>query len=99
MTLRAAFLIVAGAAIFHLSFRVACLLLIGYGVCAGIDQWLAKRVRERAKGKALDEEIYGWEQDQNDPESESKGNFTRLKLTGKEQIIVTRVADILRRIP
>lgn len=95
MTLRAAFLIGAGAVIFHLSFWVACLLLIGYGVFALIDQWLAKRAKE----KVVEDEIYGWEQDKDDPEHENKGNLTRLKLTGKEQIIVTRVAGILRRIP
>ncbi len=95
MSLRAAFLIVAATVIFHISFWPTVALLVGYGICAEVDRWLAKR----AKDKFLDDEISGWEQDPERPEYEHKGNLTRLKLTQNEQIIVTRVADILRRMP
>jgi hypothetical protein len=99
MSLRAAFLIVAATVILHISFLPTVALLIGYGICADIDQWLAKRARTKALTKLFDEEIFGWEPDPNKPEYENWGNLTRRRLTGNDQIIVTRVAEILRRMP
>ena len=95
MSARAAFLLIAAAAIFHLPVWKVCLLLIGYVGFESLDQWLAKR----AKGKVIEDEIYGWETDRDDSSEETKGNLTRVKLSGHQQIIVTRVAEILRRIP
>ena len=95
MSLRAWFLIVAAAVVFRLSFWHTIVLIIGYAIFDGLDQWLAKTARE----KVIDDEISGWEQDPDQPEYENKGNLTRLRLTQNEQIIVTRVADIMRRMP
>jgi hypothetical protein len=95
MFFRAAFLILAAAAIFNVSAWKAGIVLIGYLSFAYLDQWLAKR----AKNKVIEGETSGWETDSDDPAWETKGNLARVKLTGHEQIIVTRVAEILRRIP
>jgi len=95
MSFSAAFLILATAGIFHVSVWQTCLVLIGYLSLARLDQWLAKRVKD----KVIEDEIYGWETDSEDQAMETKGNLTRVKLTGHEQVIVTRVAEILRRLP
>ena len=62
-----------------------------------LDQWLARRAwRERIQQVINDESE--WKQDPNDPQWEVKGGLTRIKLPQNEQIVVTRVAEILRRI-
>ena len=88
-----AFLVVAAAIMFHRSAWEICLLLIGYWGFTGLDQWLANRTKQ----KAIDDQTDGWETDPSDPEFETKGNLGRAKLTGEGQIIVTRVAELLRR--
>jgi hypothetical protein len=95
MSFRAAFLIVAAAVILHVSFLGTCILLIGYSGLASLDEWLIKRAKE----KVIEDETSGWTVDRDDAEWEEKGNWTRVKLPNKEQIIVTRVAQLLRRIP
>jgi hypothetical protein len=94
MTLRAGFLILAAAKLFHLSFPQACFLLIGYFVFAAIDQWLANRATE----KVIDVEVSGWTADPDNSGFESKGNLSRVRLPQNEQIVVTRVAELLRKI-
>jgi hypothetical protein len=74
---------------FHFG-RQSCF-FIGYGFCADIDKWLAKRARAKLLTKLFGEEIFGWEPDPNKPEYENWGNLTRRRLTGNDQIIVVRV--------
>jgi hypothetical protein len=94
MTFRAGFLILAAAKFFHLSFSQACLLLVGYFGFAALDQWLANRATE----KVIDGEVSGWTVDPYSSEFESKGNLSRVRLPQHEQIVVTRVAELLRKI-
>lgn len=94
MTFRAGFLILAAAKFFHLSFSQACLLLIGYFGFAALDQWLANRATE----KVIDGEVSGWTVDPDNSGFESKGNLSRVRLPQNEQIVVTRVAELLRKI-
>ena len=95
ISFRAVFLIIAATLIFHLSPLQGFVLLVGYVGCASLDKWLANRERD----KLIECEISGWNPDPKKPEYEDKGNLTRLKLPQNEQIIVTRVAELLRRIP
>ena len=94
MSTRALFLIAAAAAIFHLSSWQASVVLFGYGICAYFDQWLSRRERE----KVISDEMDGWEKDSDEAEYETKGNWSRVRLTGQNQIIAARVANLLRRI-
>lgn len=95
MSSRAALLIVAAAAILHLSVLQACILLIGYVGFAGLDQWLADRERT----KVIENELWGWEIDPDDSHYEIKGNLSRVKLASEQQIVVTRIAELLKTLP
>jgi hypothetical protein len=97
MSLRAAFLIVAAANILHVSFLPMLVVLIGYGICAEIDKWLASREKGRVVNAVFDSEIFDWKEDPKKPGWEQSGSFTRVKLAQNEQVMVTRVAEILRR--
>jgi hypothetical protein len=88
-------LLVAAAGVFHVSALAAILLFIGYCGFANLDRWLA----EKAKQRAIDDELWSWEMDEDDPTHENKSNLTRIRLTGQNQIIVARMADVLKRIP
>ena len=74
-------------------FGATLIVLIGYAICAWLDQWMY----DRARDKVFESEIYSWEQDPDDLEYETSGGLR--KLTGESQIIVTRVAEIIRRMP
>ena len=94
MTTKAAFLLVVAAIALHLSIFWTALILFGYAICAYTDAWLVKK----AKNKVIEDETEGWEVDPENSEWENKGGLTRVRLTGRDQIIVTRVANLLRRI-
>jgi hypothetical protein len=94
MSLRAAFLIATGGAALRLPIWVILVLLIGYGVCEYID----RKIADKAKNKALDHQLSGWEPYDKDPAYEEKGKWTRLRLDGSNQVIVTRVGNMLREI-
>ena len=99
ISLRATFLILGASVIFHLPLWQVGVLLVGYGVCEYFDQWRAKRANDKVKDEVFDDEIYGWEPDVDDPDYENKGALTRMRLVGRQRIIVARVAEILRRMP
>lgn len=95
MSLRAAFLIVSAAVVLRIPFGATALVLIGYGICTWLDLWM----HDKAKDKTFESEMYGWEQDPDDPDLENSGGLTCRKLTGDSLVIVTRVAEIIRRTP
>jgi hypothetical protein len=94
---KAAFLLVAAGLTFHLSVFEVFLLIVGYTAFDNLDQWLARRARRERIQQVIDYESE-WKQDPDDPEWEVQGGLTRIKLPRNEQIVVTRVAEILRRI-
>ena len=94
MPFRTSFLIVAAGVVLHVAVLPICAVLIGYAAFASLDKWLAHKRREAV----IDHEIHGWVVDPEDPESENKGNLSRVKLPSKEQIVVARVGELLRRI-
>lgn len=92
-SVRTWFLLIVASVAFKLSNWNTAVLLIGYGIAEHIDQWRARKARE----ELYESEIVGWEQSKDDPEWEDKGGLTRVRLAGPNQIIVTRVAELLRR--
>src|SRR5712691_3400705 len=92
---RVTFLIMAELAVHNIALWKATVVLIGYWSFERLDQWLSKRAKE----KVIDDETDGWRTDPDNPEYEDNGQLTRVKLSDKEQIMVTRVAELLRRIP
>ena len=85
----------AELAVHNIALWKATVVLIGYWSFERLDQWLSKRAKE----KVIDDETDGWRTDPDNPEYEDNGQLTRVKLSDKEQIMVTRVAELLRRIP
>jgi hypothetical protein len=90
---RALFFICLLASILKPSFWDFISLYAVYLMLERLDRWHARKEKQ----KEVDDEIYGWKQDPDDPEYESKGGLSRIKLTGQNQIIVTRVAELLTR--
>jgi hypothetical protein len=91
---RVAFLIVAAAAAMHLSLWKIFVVLVGY---LGFEQ-LDRRLSQRAKEKAIHDVMCGWKVSAEDPEYEDKGEVSRARLTGSDQIITARVAELLTRV-
>ncbi len=90
---RALFLILVASLVLHFSVLNTLAILIGYLVLERLDWWMGKRARE----KKFDEIIFEWKQSKEDPEEEVKGTLSRIRLTGQNQIITARVADLLRK--
>jgi hypothetical protein len=89
---RVLFLIVTGSVALHISTLTTFIMLVGYVAFERFDWWLARRERE----KKFDEIIFNWEPSKEEPESEEQGGISRIRLTGQNQIITARIADLLR---
>jgi hypothetical protein len=94
---RALFLIVVAAGVFHIAEWQFFLVVFGYLGFESLDQWLAKRAKSKAIDAAIEDELYGWETDPDDPEYEDKNELTRVRLTSEQRIVVGRIAELLRR--
>lgn len=94
VSLRIYFLIGAAGAVFHASWGQIVFVLAGYFALQSFEEWLVKRARDRA----LEDEICGWTPDPDDPEMENKGALTRKRLSGSDQVIVTRLSEFIWRI-
>jgi hypothetical protein len=88
---RVAFLIVAAAGAMHLSLWRVFAVLVGY---LGFEQ-LDRMLSQRAKEKAIHDVMCGWKVSAEDPEYEDKREVSRARLTGSDQIIATRVVELL----
>jgi len=95
MSARALFWVVIAAALLHTNALGFGILAVAYFACTAFDHWRANKATKKVI-KALDDETDGWEADPDDPEKETKGNFTRIRLSNKEAILVNRVAEVLR---
>jgi hypothetical protein len=65
-----------------------------YGFAEYFDLRQAKKVRR----EIVDDLMFGWEPSEDDAEYEHKGDLSRVRLTGKEQILVTRIAEMFVRV-
>jgi hypothetical protein len=97
-SLRVYFLIMVAAVEVGIPFWRFLIVLYGYMIFEQLDHWLTKRARVKEIWKEIENEVYGWEPDPEDLEWEDKGNLRRLRLTGNERVIVTRVVLCLGRI-
>jgi hypothetical protein len=93
MLFRTSFLIVAAGVVLHVAVLPICAVLIGYIGFASLDKWLAQRRRDAA----WESEICDWIVDPEDPESETKGGLSRVKLPQAQQIVVFRIGELLRK--
>jgi hypothetical protein len=89
------FLLIIACVSFHLSGWHTAVVLIGYAIAEYADQWRTKK----ARAKVLNDVMHGWEQRKDDPEHEDKGNLSRVRLVGQNQIIAARIADLVERMP
>ncbi len=94
-SIRVLFLLIIGCVVLNVGHLMAFITIFGYLAADGLDIWLARRVR-RARQKTIDDVISGWKACKDDPDSEEKDGFQRRRLTGQNQIIAARVADLLR---
>jgi hypothetical protein len=94
MLFRTAFLIVAGGVILHVAVLPICIVLIGYLAFSSLDTWLVLKRRQ----VVLEYETTGWVADPKEPTFEGKGTLSRTKLPNNDQIVVTRVAELLTKI-
>lgn len=78
---------------FHFSVWKAAGIFVVYVLGVFVDRKEKREIRDAV----LDDELFGWEVDADDPEHENKGTVTRIRLTGENQIIVARVAELLRK--
>ena len=92
---RVLFLILAASIMLHISASNTFVILLGYAIVERLEQWLARRTRE----KKFDDIIFEWEPNKDEPEEEVKGSLSRVRLTGQNQIITARIADLLREMP
>lgn len=51
----------------------------------------------KAINNAFDDEVHDWKQHPDKPDWEEKGDMDRIKLPQQEQIVVYRVAEVVRR--
>jgi len=58
----------------------------------------SRMLSQRAKEKAIHDVMCGWKVSAEDPEYEDKGKVSRTRLTGSDQIIAARVAELLTRV-
>jgi hypothetical protein len=89
------FVILAGAAAARFTAWTSLLIVLGYIAFDFLDCILKRKAIE----ELIEYETTGWKQDRDDSEYENRGNLSRLRLNGPDQIIVTRIGEMLRRMP
>jgi len=92
ISFRAWFLIIVACAVFKLPIWMTVAVVFGYEIAEYFDQRQAKKARQQN----LDDVMFGWEPSKDDPEYEDKGGLTRVRLSGKDQILAARIAELLR---
>jgi hypothetical protein len=91
---RAWFLIIVACAVFKLPIWMTVAIVFGYVIAEYFDQRQVKMARQEIR----DDVIFGWEPSTDDPEYEGKGGLSRVRLTGKDQILAVRIAELLVRV-
>jgi hypothetical protein len=94
ISFRVGFLIIVACSLFKLPIWMIVAIVFGYEVAEYFDLRQAKKARQEVR----DDVIFGWELSTDDPEYEDKGGLSRVRLTGKDQILAARIAELLVRI-
>ena len=97
MPFRTLFVIAGVSLAAHIPFWSMILILVGYGICEDIDKYLANKDKVKAINNSFDDEIHDWKQHPDKPDWEEKDDMDRIKLPQQEQIVVYRVAEVVRR--
>jgi hypothetical protein len=92
---RALFLIGAGCAALHVPALNSLIILLGFLVFEWVDERVAFKAKRKRLARLYDV-IFGWKECQDDPSNEEQGEMQRVRLTGQNQIITVRVADLLK---
>ena len=71
----------------------SAVILVGYGLAEFFDQRQVKKERE----EIVDDVLFGWKLSEDDKTFEDKGGLSRVRLTGGDQILATRVGELLLR--
>ena len=58
--------------------------------------YIDSRLARQAVNKSIETETEGWEPDSEEPDHENKGGLSRMRLADKDQIVVTRIAELLK---
>jgi hypothetical protein len=91
---RALFLIIVACAVFKLPIWLSVVIVFGYGFAEYFDLRQAKKARQ----EIVDDLMFGWSPSTVDPEYEDKGGLSRVRLTGKDQILAVRIAELIVRV-
>jgi hypothetical protein len=94
---RVLFLIAAGLTVLHVSLLHTLIVLLGYLVFEWVDERVALKAKQKKIAK-LYKVIFEWKPSNEDPAYEEQGGTTRIRLTGADQIVTARVADLVREI-
>lgn len=94
ISFRTGFLIIVACAIFKVSIWMTVVIVVGYAIAEYFDQRGAKNARQ----EILDDVMFGWEPSKDEPDQENKGDMSRVRLTGKDQILAARIAELLARV-
>jgi hypothetical protein len=94
LSFRTWFLIIVACAVLKLPIWITLAILFGYEVAGYFDLRQAKKARQ----EIADDLMFGWEPNTDDPEYEDKGDLSRVRLTGKDQILVARIAELIVRV-
>jgi hypothetical protein len=97
MPFRTLFVIIVVSLAAHIPFWSMIVILVGYGICEDIDKHFAKKEKAKAINETFDDEMHEWKQRPDKADWEEKGDMDRIKLPQQEQIVVYRVAEIMRR--
>lgn len=84
-------LIIVACFVFHLSGWHTAVVLIPYAIAEFVDRWRKFALRR----DVFAEVMLGWKQCKDDPEHEEKGDSTRVRLVGQNQVIVARLMELL----
>ena len=74
---------------------MALFIVVGYIAFDFLDYSLKRKAIE----ELIETETTGWKRDDENSDYESRGNVSRIKLTGQDQIIVPGIGEMLRRMP
>jgi hypothetical protein len=89
---RAWFLIGVACVVLNLRWGSA-VLFVGYALAEYFDQRQSKKESE----EVVDDMLFGWKPSEDDKTFEDKGTLSRMRLTGVDQVLTARVAELLLR--
>jgi hypothetical protein len=91
------FLILMAAVALHAGALLCGVAVGGYVAFNQLDQWLARRARNKVWAYIVEDESCDWKPSAEDPGTEEKGDWCRARLSDHDALIVRRITDRLMR--